>query len=117
MKTIYRYIDCIKMDIEFIIGGNAQENHDIIDDAHPDDLWFHVSGLPSCHVIAKINHLGKIDKKVIQKIAIQGAVICKEHSSTKSQKNVLIDYTNIGCVTKLDVPGSVSLSSHKTISL
>jgi predicted ribosome quality control (RQC) complex YloA/Tae2 family protein len=117
MKTIVRRIDCIKADIEFIVGTTAQENHDIIDAADPSDLWFHVTEHPSCHVIGKISEIDGLDKKAINKIAVQGAVICKEYSNMKSQKKLSIDYTTISCVTKLEKPGSVSLSSHKVITI
>jgi predicted ribosome quality control (RQC) complex YloA/Tae2 family protein len=117
MKTIYRFIDCIKTNVEFVVGGNAQENHDIIDAADTNDLWFHVSGRSSCHVIAKINGLDKLDKKAIHKIVVQGALLCKENSALKSQKNVSIDYTKIEYVTKLDTPGSVTLTEFKTITI
>jgi predicted ribosome quality control (RQC) complex YloA/Tae2 family protein len=115
MKTIVRTIDCIKGNVEFIVGANAQENHEIIDAANPNDLWFHVTGHASCHVIGKISKIDSLDKKAISKIAVQGALICKEHSNMKSQKKLSIDYTTISCVTKLEKPGSVSLSSYKII--
>lgn len=114
MRTIKKYIQCIDSDIEFIVGSNAADNHNIIDEASPQDMWFHISGQPSCHVICKIPE--NIDnKKIIQKIAIQGAVVCKENSLFKSYKNVKIDYTRIKNVTKLDKQGSVIITNSKQI--
>lgn len=117
MKTITRYIDCIRSDIDFIVGGNAQENHDIIDSADDEDYWFHVSQYPSCHVICKIpDGIKEIkNKKILLKIAKQGAIICKENSKYKSHKHVEIVYTQIKNITKLDTPGSVSISNGKSI--
>lgn len=111
MKTISRFIDCIKDSVDFIVGGNAQENHDIIDAAHPEDMWFHISGQASCHVICKVPE--GVDKKALLKIAKQGAVICKENSCYKSTKNVEIDYTQVKNVTKLDKPGAVTIMNAK----
>ena len=115
MKTFIRHIDYIKTDVEFVVGGNAQENHDIIDAADPIDLWFHIAGESSCHVIAKVAKVANIilDKKALQKIAKQGAVICKESSNYKKQKNVEIDYTRIEYVTKLETPGKVQITNVK----
>ena len=36
---------------KILIGKNAKENWDIIDMAEPDDIWFHLSYYPSCHLI------------------------------------------------------------------
>jgi predicted ribosome quality control (RQC) complex YloA/Tae2 family protein len=114
MKIISKYIDCIDTIIEYKVGGNAQENHDIIDAADPEDLWFHISGCSSCHVICKIPE-NINDKKILQKIAKQGAVICKENSKYKSYKNVKIDYTKIKYVTKKEIPGSVIITNAKSV--
>ena len=115
MRTISRHIDCLKINVDFVVGTNAQENHDIIDAADPEDLWFHISGHPSCHVISKIPPGIEIDKKELQKIAKQGAVVCKEMSGFKKEKNVKIDYTAIKHVTKGEKPGSVYITNGKQI--
>jgi predicted ribosome quality control (RQC) complex YloA/Tae2 family protein len=115
MKTITKYIDSLKLNIDYIVGGNAQENHDIIDEASEEDLWFHISNQSSCHVICKMPVNENIDKKGLQKIIIQGAVICKAHSRYKSQKNIGITYTKVLHVKKLDKPGLVSIMNEKTI--
>jgi len=115
MRTISRHIDCLKINVDFVVGTNAQENHDIIDAADPEDLWFHISGHPSCHVISKIPPGIDIDKKELQKIAKQGALVCKEMSGFKKEKNVKIDYTAIKHVTKGEKPGSVYITNGKQI--
>lgn len=112
MKIVTKNIESIE--IEYKVGTNAQENHDIIDEADPQDLWFHISGCASCHVICKIPDI--IDnKKILQKIAKQGAVVCKENSKYKSYKNVKIDYTRIKYVTKKEIPGSVVITNSKSV--
>jgi predicted ribosome quality control (RQC) complex YloA/Tae2 family protein len=115
MRTITRYIECLKINVDFVVGTNAKENHDIIDAANPEDLWFHISEHPSCHVISKIQPGIEIDKKEMQKIAKQGAVVCKEMSGLKKEKNVKIDYTAIKYVTKGEKPGSVNITNAKQI--
>lgn len=115
MKIVTKHIDCINLDIDYKVGTYAQENHDIIDAADPEDLWFHISGCSSCHVVCKLPENINLDKKSIQKIAIQGAVICKQNSKYKSYKNVKIDYTKIKYVTKKEIPGSVIIMNSKEI--
>jgi predicted ribosome quality control (RQC) complex YloA/Tae2 family protein len=115
MKKVSVYIDCIKSTIDYSIGGNAKENFELIDNAMPNDLWFHVDGLPSEHVIASIPENLDIDRKQRLKIAKQGAVLCKQHSKYASQKNVSIVYTEIQNVTKTEVLGQVEISNSKLI--
>jgi predicted ribosome quality control (RQC) complex YloA/Tae2 family protein len=115
MKIITKTIESLKLDVDFIVGQNATENHEIIDQADPEDLWFHITGQPSCHVIGKIPD--DMDKQKLKKIAIQGAVLCKSFSKFKSEKNVKVDYTKIKYVTKLETPGSVSITNSKQITV
>jgi len=114
MKIVSKYIDCINTIIEYKVGTYAEENHNIIDAADPEDFWFHISGCSSCHVICKIPE-NINDKKILQKIAKQGAVICKANSKYKSYKNVQIDYTKIKNVTKKEIPGRVIITNFKSV--
>jgi predicted ribosome quality control (RQC) complex YloA/Tae2 family protein len=118
MKTVTCFIDCLGTNIEFIIGGNAQENHNIIDeayDANKNNLWFHISDKPSAHVISKIPKDMELKKDEIKKIIKQGALICKTYSKYKKEKNVSIDYTRIKNVEKCEEPGAVTLKEVKKI--
>jgi len=129
MKTITRYIDNIKSNIVFYIGQNSMENYDIIDASKPYDLWFHIKSVPSCHVIASIDNIN-YDKKQLHKIAVQGAMLCKQNSKYKSDKKVDVIYCNIDDVKKCtDIDdfergynnkskiGSVILQKYKTITI
>lgn len=119
MRKITKYIDTIKGNIEFRVGQHAQENFDLIDDSGPDDLWFHISQESSCHVVATIPHKDGVgmnyDKKTLKKIAIQGAVICKQCSRYKSEKNVSVIYTQIKHVEKKGHIGSVCVDEYKVL--
>jgi hypothetical protein len=116
MKTVTRYIDSAKCNINFKIGGNSSENDNLIDESDKNDLWFHIESLPSCHVVADLSNTEIVfDKKQLSKIAIQGAVICKQNSKYKSNKNVSIIYTKIENIIKTDIPGKVVTSNTKTI--
>jgi predicted ribosome quality control (RQC) complex YloA/Tae2 family protein len=115
MKQITRYIDSVKSDITFTIGGNAQENFDIIDASNPNDIWFHVDGLPSEHIIAGIPEGLDIDKKKMAKIATQGAVLCKQYSKYASQKNLRIVYTEVKDILKTEKIGCVIALNQKVI--
>ena len=103
------------MEMTYHIGVSAQDNFDLIDASSPQDIWFHVEGLPSCHVVAVIPENEKLDKKKMRTIIKQGAVICKKHSKYASHKNLPIIYTNIENVQKTSTIGSVVTTNTKTI--
>lgn len=113
MKTVSRSIDCMGIDIDFVIGQSARENHEIIDAADPDDLWFHNQGKPSCHIIAKLPKDAIVTKHELQKIVRQGATLILQQS--KSSPRDQVEWTRIKNVTKLDRPGSVSVTDIHVI--
>ena len=113
MKTETVFISA--MEITYNIGVSAQDNVDLIDASCHQDIWFHVEGLPSCHVVAVIPENEKLDKKKMRAIIKQGAVICKKHSKYASYKNLPIIYTNIEHVQKTPTLGSVFTTNTKTI--
>ncbi len=118
MLTTIIYIQKLGLDITFIIGQNAAENFQIIDDSQSDDLWFHVSEFPSCHVVAKINDImDNINRKDMKYVVKQGAVLCKQYSKYKSVKNLDIIYTEISNVQKTSIIGSVITSNTKNITI
>ncbi len=120
MRTITKYIDSIRGNIEFRVGQNAQDNFDLIDDSSPDNLWFHIRGHASCHVVAAIQKGTegvRYDKKQLRHIATQGAVICKQHSKYKSESNVQVMYTQIQHVFKTSIVGMVNVNTYRTIEI
>lgn len=116
MKTEVYFLKNLARDITFMIGTNAQDNFAVIDSSDPDDVWFHVKDLPSCHVVAKIPD--DIDsKKELLSIIKRGAIICKQHSKYTSTSNLEIVYTRIKNVKKTNVPGSVLLDTSSCVKV
>jgi len=117
MKIVARYIQSINREIPYLIGSNAQDNFDLIDESEPFDLWFHISGHSSCHVIAKMPPDIKLDKKQKSQIIKQGALICKQHSKFKTLHEVTIIYTQISNVVKQQTVGQVETINAKYIAI
>ena len=115
MRTITKYIESINDTIEYHVGQNAKDNFDIIDQSGPDDIWFHINQASSCHVVATIPSEKKYDNKQLKKIAIQGALLCKQNSRYKSDPNISIMYTEIQHVEKTGTVGAVTVETYKTI--
>lgn len=115
MKTQIVQIPKLKCDITYTIGQNANENDQLIANANPGDLWFHVNNKKSCHVIATVPDT--IDRKDLKYIVNQGAVICKMHSYP-SEKNLPIVFTRVRNIQKTDTPGTVIIpEENKSIKI
>jgi predicted ribosome quality control (RQC) complex YloA/Tae2 family protein len=104
MKTEVISIPSLKCDITFIVGQCDTENDEIVRNANPSDLWFHVDNKKSCHVIANVPI--QFDRKNIKYIVSQGAVLCKKYSYPK-EKNLPIVFTRVKNVELTDTPGLV----------
>jgi predicted ribosome quality control (RQC) complex YloA/Tae2 family protein len=138
MRSITRFIPSIGESILYKIGRNAKNNIEIIEESHPQDIWFHLNNESSCHVIAVMNlehynehynnissedksplhynfELKQLTKNQMSHIIKQGASICKEYSKCKSLKNVEIVYTNIENVIPTRVIGTVNAFKSKKI--
>ena len=104
------------LEVSYDVGQSAQENHDMIDAAEPTDLWFHVTGRPSCHVIAHmpeevLEAPSKPRRTALRKIAKQGAVLCKRFSRYASEKRLSIDVAHVADVEKTTVVGMVNVDN------
>jgi len=118
MKMFTRYIPSVKKTIVYKKGRDAQDNFDLIDASKDNDIWFHIHGDSSAHVVASINDLDiSLDKKQLRDIIKQGAVICKEQSIYKSSNNVPIVYTRIKYVQKSTPVGTVSIYNGKIVTI
>lgn len=118
MKTVVINI-APNIDIPYVIGQNQAENHSLLDGADPADIWFHVDGASSAHVIARLGSLKPaLDRKQRGKALKQGAVLCKSHTAkVVSQKQTPIVYTECRHVEKTSVPGQVIATHTRTLTL
>jgi len=96
------------------IGKNKYDNFNIIDESIDTDIWFHIDGEPSCHVILK----NTLKIKNIPKIVIKRcAYLCKINSKSKTHAKCNVIYTQIINVTKTNIIGQVYAVNCKTISI
>lgn len=102
--------------VEYIIeiGENKQDNFNIIDSASPSNIWFHVEGMPSCHVILKTEEkIRNIPHQVLKRCAY----LCKINSKAKTLPKCEISFTTINNVTKTNIIGQVQIKNFKIISI
>jgi predicted ribosome quality control (RQC) complex YloA/Tae2 family protein len=79
------------------IGQNKTDNWSLLDSSNPDNIWFHVSGVPSSHVILDtVCNVDKIPSRVIYRCA----VLCSKHSKSHNERHSVVNYTYLKCVSK-----------------
>ena len=110
--------------INFIIGNNAKENWQILDNMkhlNEDYLWFHLNSFASPYVIMNCtkNEMEKMyDKNEIKEILEFGAKLCKDNSKYKLLNDLKILYMPLKKLEKGNKIGEVIISGKKnTISL
>ena len=93
------------------IGRNSQENWNLIDYSNKNDIWFHLDGFSSPHVVLKNSGNNDIPSYVINECCL----LCKQYSKyAKFPTNYLkIIYTSIGNLKKGTDVGSVIYISKK----
>jgi len=133
-RIVTRFIPSLQLNLVYKVGKDATNNFEIIDQSDKYDLWFHVNNTSSCHVIACLKNItfnkyddelpnyydidfDSLDKTQQQQIIKQGAILCKQFSRLKNQKNVEIIYTKIENVFKTEPVGSVITYKTKIIKI
>ena len=108
MKQESIYFQSIDRKITYLIGKNAKDNFNVIDEALAQDIWIHIHNESSCHVIAEIpydisniNHINEIIKR--------GAQLCKENTNKfrDTTKKLLIIYDLKSNIIKTKIAGRV----------
>ena len=99
----------------FYCGKNAKGNDEILEDYfEPWDVWFHVEGLPSGHVILRNDNLRlKSIRGFPRQVLKRGACICK--ATTKTSGSVTIIYTFRNNVQKTEHLGEVTCTDLRKI--
>ena len=114
MKVIEEEMDGMK--VEYRVGQSMTENHTLLDESDPGDLWIHVKDLPSCHVRCMIHSL-KLTKKQRNKVMKRGGLLCKIMSKPEYRKIQKLEMicARMRDVEKTDTPGEVKLDVPPTV--
>jgi len=92
--------------VVYRLGRNAKENFLLIDEADPDDWWFHLSDESSGHCI--------VDSDIIDKeMIIYASNLVKEHSKLKNNKKVKVIYTQVKNLQKTKTIGQVIVKKYE----
>lgn len=106
---------------KILVGQNANENWQILDNSAKEDLWFHLADYPSCYTIIQKNVLEHDDIeeniRYYPEIVVVGATHCKNHSKYKDNKNIRIVYTKVKNLKKGKELGSVYIKNEEYIKI
>ena len=102
--------------VRFLIGTSDKDNFQVIDASDPEDIWFHIEGMPSCHIVAELKEM--YNKYEMNEITRFGAQLCKEqHAKYKPIQNLPVVYTEVKNIKKTKTVGSVVTKSTTMIRI
>ncbi|AYV82331.1 MAG: protein of unknown function DUF814 [Homavirus sp.] len=87
------------------IGENKEENDTLVKSAKDTDIWFHLSNLPSCHVILECDKKNEATKDMIRYCA----QLVKQNTKYKNFSKLKVTYTEIRNVRRTSTVGMVIL--------
>ncbi len=103
--------------IKIKYGKNAKENWTLIENASPDDLWFHIDDYPSTHVILEYHESDKIN---IEDYIDECIKLCVEKtpkikSYVPKINKVKVIYTKVENIKKGKSVGEVIILNHHLV--
>lgn len=93
-----------------MLGKNKKGNIELLKIARAGDVWMHIQGMPSTHVIIQTSK-----QNVSEKVLYAAAKLCVDFSTTKIG-SFLVDYTNRREV-KVQSEANVLYNKYKTLSV
>ena len=93
-----------------MLGKNKRGNIELLKIARAGDIWMHIQGMPSTHVIIQTSK-----QNVSEKLLYAAAKLCVDFSTTKVG-SFLVDYTNRREV-KVQSEANVLYNKYKTLSV
>jgi len=109
-ETIYN-------DIKYVIGQNAKENYNILDQAYKINshyIWFHLNSFPSCFVIMYSSIEG-LDESSLNDYLTYGANLCKQNTKYRNLTDLKICYTQLKKLKKTNKTGEIIISGKRNI--
>tara|TARA_A100001015_G_C14594304_1_gene557938 strand:+ start:41 stop:382 length:342 start_codon:yes stop_codon:yes gene_type:complete len=102
--------------VKFILGQNAQENWNILDQAKKENeyyLWFHLNNFPSGYVIMYSTISDLTDN--INEYLIFASNLCKNNTKYRNLNNIKICYTILKKLEKTKNVGEIIIKGKKNI--
>lgn len=95
---------------KILLGANAKENHELVDLASPEDVWFHLVDAPSPHLVIFCGG-SSISRQEIK----QCGQLVKQYSKSRNCRRVQVEYIQRKFISKAKTAGMVILNEKPTI--
>ncbi len=105
-----RTIICDTSNMVYRIGENAIDNWNLLEQVSGDDIFFHLSKLPSCYVIMETG-----GKCLSIDMYETGAYMCRGYTKYKNLRNIVVDYCKCSNVEKGENVGEVIYKSRRQV--
>ena len=99
------------MSEQFRIGRNAVENTELVLQSGDKDVWFHISGSPSAHLVYFNPYMETLDDLRKSGIIYKMALELKKKSKYRKEQGIMIIYDYIKNITVTTKPGLVTVTS------
>ena len=109
--------EAIYNEIKYIIGQNAQENWNILDNAtkiNSNYIWFHLNSFPSCFIIM-YSSIEDLRDNSLNDYLNYGANLCKQNTKYRNLNDLKICYTSLKKLKKTNKMGEVIVTGKKNI--
>lgn len=107
----------MSMSKPYQIGKSAIENTELVMRASSRDVWFHVNGVPSAHLIYYNPDEHSLDYLRKKGLIYKMAIALKKSSKYHKIKNIEVIYDFVENVTPLTKPGLVICESPKIMTV
>ena len=98
---------------KILIGSNSRNYWELLDNANPNDVLFHLDQYSSSYIILLNNNfsINEIPRQIIKRCAC----LCKSHSSSKSLTKITIKYASIKYCYKGRKEGELYMNNTRSI--
>ena len=107
----YRKMKTVKIDdYTIVIGGNAQENDELVKGSAPNDIWLHLENMSSAHIVIRTD-----DKEVPKRVINMAASLYSQYCPKKVMGRYNVIWTEIKNVKSTKTKGCVVPSKTRRI--
>ena len=134
VKIVTKYIPSLKINFVYKLGRISKNIFELLKDSNSDDLLFNLHYGSNFYVVACFRNLtyntlddempnyynlkfDNLDESQKKQILRQGALICKQYSRLRSNKNVNVSYTKIENICKNDMKDNILFFNSKIITV
>lgn len=103
--------------LNYVIGKNAADNTNLVRTSYDMDIWFHIKGVSSAHLILRNPDETDLNTLRRQGIIYRMALALKNSSKYRRYNNIAVIYDYCKNIILQDKPGLVSVNHPRTMKV